>query len=45
MQNDRINLPLRSTGKIIAGYRRGEQRSESLLRRRKRKRSRLLRKA
>ncbi len=44
MANDRKELSLRSTGKLIAGMRRGESRAGSILRRKKRKRSRLLRK-
>lgn len=44
MADNRRELSLRSNGKLIAGMRRGESRSGSILRRKKRKRSRLLRK-
>lgn len=44
MLNNRRNLSLSSQAKVIAGGRRSENRAGSLLRRKKRKRSRLLRK-
>ena len=44
MMNNRRNLSLRSQASIIAGSRRSESRAGSILRRKRRKRSRLLRK-